>query len=531
MKKILNIRTLPVYLLVIILVILYAPSFKLNFSLLDDGLSLLNASYLKESVLNLNLMGIVDVVLEPEHGRVRPGYWLIQSLFVYLSMGNSFIMHFLRFLLLLITLFLTSKLLYKFEVDYASILFALFIFSFNIQNFENYYRLGPVEPYLILVLCLIYYLIFVKETWKKTDYILIAFISLLGGLIKENFFLTGLVLVPVFIINAIQKNKKENKKIAFSALAVILSGVIVFALKNTYPPGGVYASNYVVSLEKIAVNTISYLKLISFYQSPLFILAIFHLTYFIYRLTKNKISHISQKEKFYMVLWLQVLIQIVVLSPWNYVLNRYLSFLNINLALLYAFVTVDILTLIHKSKSVFLKNSYLVFGVILLALAAQPFTRSFFNIANQQLFAQVDSEISYKSVKALADNIPSGETVYVNYKKGDNNIEIYEETKWHLDLLHNRPDINFEYIDDSNLCTKANRYIFDRRSDRFLDSLSLVNKSNINIIANGEVVYEPINYGQVLKSFKDRHRYEAWEDEHIFDWRILIQKGGTCLSK
>ncbi len=134
------------------------------------------------------------------------------------------------------------------------------------------------------------------------------------------------------------------------------------------------------------------------------------------------------------------------------------------------------------------------------------------------------------SVSALNRHIPKGETVFVNFKENDNNIEVFLENGWHLEEFYKRHDIKFDYLKDDNLCTPGPRFIFDRTSDRFLDKAVFDNNSKFELIEKGEAVYEPVNYGVVVKSFFYGQKLEGWSTKYIFDWGIYKQKGGTCVK-
>ena len=272
--------------------------------------------------------------------------------------------------------------------------------------------------------------------------------------------------------------------------------------------------------------------MIQFAQTPVFEISVIYSVYAFYLFLKRGVKKADKIDLILFTLWLVFIIQLLALSPWTFVLNRYLAFVNINLILIYAMIVNGIYILItNKFKTIKKSGKYLLLIIIFVALLAKMSVRNFFNISNYQLYSETGSEISYQSVNGLAQYIPRNATVYVNYKKGDSNIEIYEEAKWHLKLFYNRNDINFEYLDDSNLCTKNPRYIFDRSSDRYLNENVFKQNKNISLVKSGESIYKPINYGVVMRSFIDRYRYSGWDVSYSFDWSIYYQKGGSCLEK
>src|SRR5690606_15059968 len=101
-----------------------------------------------------------------------------------------------------------------------------------------------------------------------------------------------------------------------------------------------------------------------------------------------------------------------------------------------------------------------------------------------------------------------------------------------LALMYGREDIQFEYLDESNLCSDdTTRYILDRRSERFISNEVLDTSIALSLIAAGEQFYKPLNYGEVRNSFLTGKKSEDWSTEHKFDWRIYEQKPNTCIDQ
>lgn len=534
-KSYLNFGNISLIALFLITLLLYLPSFSLHFSLLDDGLSVLNAKNFITAIADNDLDAVYSVFFEPVNGRVRPGYWLIQNIFVYLSFFNSYAFHILRYVLLLATIMVAGKLLKLLKVPSGFIFLGLFVFLFNIQNFENYYRLGPVEPYLVASIVATYYLLIQKKAGGIKIYFTLAILTLLTGLIKENYFLSGVTFIPFLVYSKLTGKKDLFNKSLVVILCSVISAVLVYLIKSGYPGGGVYASNYVLDSGKILRNLLSYVSMVRFYQSAIFDLSLLFFAYKLLTIFKNirlGLRKLNLSDLFLIVLWFQVIVQLTALSPWTFVLNRYLGFVNICLILIYSISAAQIYELLTlKLKNSKTLNIPVITAIAFTVIISQSMVRNLFAIANYQLYSKTDSEVSYGAVSDLAKYIPRGETVYVNYKKGDSNIEIFEETKWHLDLFYARGDINFAYLDSQNFCFETDRFIFDRRSDRRVSENQFKNGNGFQIITENKSIYSPINYGVVLKSFRDRYRYLSWSDNYEFDWRIVKQKGGTCVKE
>lgn len=185
--------------------------------------------------------------------------------------------------------------------------------------------------------------------------------------------------------------------------------------------------------------------------------------------------------------------------------------------------------ILSKAKTKLISNVQLK-NLILLALLPVMFVRNVFPIANFQEWQKTDNELTSDLLKSLSKNIPSNETVWVNYVKGDANIEIYLETSWHLDEFFDRPDIKFSYLDSEDLCAKDNdRYILDRSSERLV-SKDKIDSNKLTVVDSGSYSYDPVNYGQVVKSFIYGSKHQYWSTSYPFNWQILLQKKGNCIK-
>jgi len=208
---------------------------------------------------------------------------------------------------------------------------------------------------------------------------------------------------------------------------------------------------------------------------------------------------------------------------------------NIDLVIIYAITFTALVGRIYKllpERISRLGISQKVFELIVVFAFLLPFfIRNIFPIANFQLWQKVDSHISFTSVAALNKIVPPGETVYVNYKKGDSNLEIYLETGWHLEEFYNRKDIKFMYLTPTNLCSERDRYIFDRTSDRFLVAKEFSDKFKYELVSSDAIYYQPLNYEAIKKSFLYRQKLNDWNQNYLFDWAIYKQKHGTCIEE
>lgn len=516
-------------------VLTYLPSLNLRYLLLDDGLSVLISKKVWSYLGSWNFGELVDTILEPDVGRVRPAYWISQALLNLVGAYKPSIVHGLRVLLLILTNIVFFKFLKKLKVNELWIWLALFIYNFDSLIFENYYRLGPVEPFLALYYVVsLYTVFFSKNNW--TSHLLIIFVTFVGALTKESYF--SLFLPFLCLLFADMKysylDKGAKQRLKYFVLSLITFGLVVLAIKASYGNMGSYASQYEVTVERIVSSTVSYIKQLAHFHSPLIYLPLGYLLYLLANY-KHGLTHGNRfRLAIFFVFCLGVVTQIFVLLPWKYTLGRYLMLVNLQLAFTYAIVLQEIFNKTYKivaARNIKSKKRTqilkLAFVVILLPIFI---VRNVFPIANFQLWQKTDSEFTSELLASLATNIPIQETVYVNYIKGDANIEIFLETMWHLELFYKRGDIRLAYLDEDAACTGSDRFILDRRSDRFVSKSVLSSNQFVVEVDTGQKAYKPLNYGGVRDSFIRGYKLETWDAEYIFDWTLYKQKSGTCLD-
>lgn len=515
--------------------LIYVPSVFLPYTLIDDGHSALVATELAEGIENFDGRQIQQALFEPEVGRVRPGYWLMQSSVVGISAFNSHINHFWRLSLLVITCFLMVKLLRWLKVaDFWQAL-AVFFFITNAQNFENYYRLGPVEPYLgVLFMGSVYLIVSTRlETWKHVGWV--GILLALACFTKETFFLTagGLMLWA----GILYKGRTEKSAIHWQKLIVISGtmlavGTIVFLIKSSYPEIATYADNYKFSVESVKENAKNYLHQILQYQQPMLYVIVLGLLAFAYRYLFLKLQASLSVVGLLGFLIVMAIGHLLLLLPWGFVLGRYLLLVNICLVLLFAWSAQQLETMILQLSflPLSLKGyvTWLGYSLILLVTLVTFFTQNLFEIANFQLWQKHDAAFAQSMLNGLNTTIPQNSVVLANYIKGDANIEIFLEAGWHLRFFHDRKDIQFAYLDNESLCTQESRYILDRKSERFIPRESIASVSAI--VASDSAIYDPVNREVVIRSFIKGYKLTGWSNEYPFDWTIFKQEPHTCIQ-
>lgn len=515
--------------LTLLVILIYIPVVKLNFLLIDDGQIVQNSRNLIRYLTSGNLSGISNILLEGSEGRVRPAYWLVQMLVSQISFYVPGLMHIFRILVLLTSLILFVKVGLKLKIDIRWIFFALFLFSFNFQNFENFYRLGPTEIYLGLYFLIITNIL-LKAQKNKFDYFISFTATLLGCMTKETFFLTSFPLIYLLFNNNLKNFNLEKKFIYFTLIINGIFSFIVFSIRNSYGANLGYSQNYKFEFNSIVDNGINYFNQINHYQSPVLLLLFVGAIVWIYNNYKKVFSVDNKHSLMFAFFVLQAIINIAILLPWQFVLGRYLIIVNISIAFAVVIFIEQLWSILPKLIDFKYLNLNLAKNIFLLGLMPFIFIRNLFPIANFQEWQKTDSDLTTDLLKSLSRNIEPNRPVYVNYIKGDANIEIFLETKWHLEEFYNRGDIKFIYLDENNLCIKnESRYILDRSSDRFIQKNN-INLNNLELIDSGRYSYDPINYGEVLKSFNYLERSSNWGQSYPFEWNLYRQKPNTCIN-
>ncbi|MBP9759479.1 hypothetical protein KBD45_07345 [Candidatus Dojkabacteria bacterium] len=500
--------------------LIFFPSFNLKFLLIDDGQIVMNSRKVITAIRNQKADDLLKIVLEPNEGRVRPAYWISQAIVFSAGQYNVTALHVFRYLFLILTLLYLYLIMKRFNVDGHWIFVTSLLFVTNFQNFENFYRLGPTEVYLgIFYLIILYYLI--RKNTNIFDGILVFLATLLGVFTKESFFLIFLPLSFVLFLKNLNLSIKIKSLFLMAMLFVF--GISVFAIRSSYGEVQGYALHYVLNFGDLVSRLGQYLTQINHYQYPLLLISFVYLIYWLFKNYDRLFSKLELSEVFYLILWAEAVVQLVILLPWVFVLGRYLILVNISLSIVYA-ITLNMIWNEIKLKS---KYNFEIKILAVILLSAFFMVRNYFPVANYQLWQKTDSDLTNSLIKSLSA-LPNGSTVFVNYIKGDSNIEIFLETKWHLEEFYNRSDIKFVYIDESNLCTKDKRYVLDRTSDRFIKKDKL-NYKVLSKISDGSYIYSPLNYGAVLKSFVSRVKQDAWKNNYDFDWTIYEQSSKSCL--
>ena len=413
---------------------------RIYWMLIDDAYTILISEKISAALLKLDFQGLTQILFETQTGRFRPLYWILNWI-VYLVGGTSPSIHRLFHVALYsIICFVIFKAASKLTRSLNWALFCSSLFALSSLNLENWLRLGPVEPWLGLLLLLsIYFLVFTKYLKWSLFFMLLSFLT------KE----TAVALIPpIFILfigeKLILKQKSQIKRILISLIASITLSIFSVVIVSQIHGG--YSGNYSIEITDVIQRFTEYLSLSVRGFSPFFELSIF---IFLMSLIKQMFHRFKSKfsrSEFYGTVFIIAYISLVgIQAPWIYVLERYMLPANI-------FLCLFMVVYLHKLWVYILNHTRGKVAFILKVCVALYFI-NFMGAGALKLlnatFVQVSSTRNIQNVtKYVAKNTPLKGNVYMNMQKGDHTIEALYEMDWHLQLFNEREDIHLTYLDD-----------------------------------------------------------------------------------
>ncbi len=472
-----------------------------NFSLIDDGQSILYANYFKDCFQKTECSKLKSEIIERRFGRFRPLYWATQSLFLNTLGINAQLQHEARVYfvggLMLVLLIL---LMFQAKSNPVAIAFASAIFITSYTFSENIIRLGPIEPFQVITLGFFsfYYLSMplLSKKFGRGIYFFIFSIFLLAMiLIKE----TSVAIIPVALIHTlISRSKKKDfwlvGSVMFLGLIILVISIMV-AGKGTEVA---YSSNYSANPLTIIKNGIGYLQ--QFYWMLGFTLKFFIFGIIVLLGFGRFKNYIRDSQKTY---WFLIIIFFTgILAPWPYVLERYLLITIFSFSILLSIISTDLIALLRHVFKV-KGNIYraISFNIILVIVFSNIFFRgSYIDIVktlNYQSWFKSFTQFEADQVKAIS-LITFKDRLYINATDSLDDWEVTFEIPIHLHYFYNQ-DVAIPQI--SSLNEKG--YLFSRSS--FVSKYELdyleSNFGNNNLIASKTYIINQIDYLAFKKNF------------------------------
>lgn len=425
-----------IFLSIIVLLILF-PTVNIRFSWIDDGWNINVAKNIITNFYTLNISGLFNNLFEITSGRMRPVYWIFQTIMFLLGDNYSSIYYFIHNIIILAASVVIYLLINFFTKSKFGSFFGSLLYILIPLNAENWVRLGPQEPFMVLLILLSIYYIFVKKNIKVS-----IFIIILGFLSKE----TAISIAPAFAMYTFFlyiTKRKINLEIKYSII-LLLTSVIIVVLSLLVKKG--YSDYYVFDIQKILDNFWIYIDRVK--QSfPFYIL--FTTTYLIRNIRPivnfkfNKLIKVEIVQSFFL---LSFLFFILIQSPWVWILDRYLL---PAIAMGCIFVGIEINLIMFSIKKYTKLHSFVkvVFIIFLLIYSFYSYINLLQNVVRQK---HATNSV-YLLLNQISEISPKNSTVFFNSRFNESTYEPVIESKLHLELFFDREDIKLDYLENLNL--------------------------------------------------------------------------------
>lgn len=527
-----------IIILLIVILLVGLPSLSVDWLILDDGFSILKSQQISLAFKTFNFQELLNIIVERDLGRFRPAYWMYQWL-VYLIAGiNPVFQHLIHLVINALTVFLIYGIGRNFKLSGKAVLIGCLLFILSPFNFEHWYRLGPVEPRMVLWLALsLFFLTKVfkeiqeERSLKPYDLLLSIVFLLLVYLTKE----TAMAMLPFSAILIIgyrllngKKQKTEWRRTAFlyflaNVLFSLLSLLIVSAIKNQ----GSYSSNYSLNLSESFKVFIGYAKLI-INSYGLFSLI------FAFSFLLSLRQKLSTQKFMRFVFFAGSILFVAVILPWAIPMGRYLEPALLFLVLYLQFEAENFFKLGKKIQKQFRFKLDFAYVILLIAFGYFLF-RQGPGMLNQIIGNISDTRNTRALFTYIAANSPRNGKVFLNLKKNDATIELVYESQLHLTLFYNRPDLVVDYLNEENLANlKTGDTVFNAftRSDTYLflndqDLFSVKGLEKVKAIPNKYVTISSrlSFFKKVVPSLRRNHSLPSFDfieySEEKRDFRIF----------
>ncbi|TES85825.1 hypothetical protein E3J95_03545, partial [Candidatus Aerophobetes bacterium] len=345
-------------LLVLLVILVSLPSLLIPWSLIDDGESIRRSQEINRFLTSADYGGISLPIIEQDHGRFRPLYWLYLWVEYNLFGLTARYHHLGRILLFVVIVLLISGVAKQIAGStragiLAGLLFALFPFTV-----KNWHRLGPGESQLVLwqVASLYFlgraYLEAERHPERRPLFYLVLSIAILplSYFSKE----TSVMLVPVsglmlLVMGLSFKGRRYRpSKRVFLAyfMANLACGLASRGAAHLLTVRGGYTVHYQIEINRILSTARQYgILLFQGYHLILLMALVVFSIRLIYHLRKSGGLDRSLKWQIIMLFWF--IAALGVQLPWAFVVGRYLLpclvglsvFMGVELAHLLSFLS------------------------------------------------------------------------------------------------------------------------------------------------------------------------------------------------
>lgn len=416
----------------------FIPALKMEFWWVDDGWDIMMTQKITNSIIHLEPSGLGIIFNEPG-GRFRIVYWFYQTLEYWIG-GLNPTLHFLvHYLVILISVLLIFQIVHKLSKSNVASFIASILYVLSPINTENIFRLGPQEPLLGLLMLTSLYFLINKKILTSVLFLLLATLS------KENGFILWIPIFLFYLGKLVLFKKRDRSLGKYCLWGIIFS---IPPILNILLRRGGYSGFYTFSINHIITNFKSYISLVNTAFSPFFVVLsaayiVRIVIFFKFDRFKKSRSNLLTQLIFFILFIMFVLVQ----SPWEFVLNRYMMPATVGLVLFLGMEIAGILETLKALKFKFMSPFLIIFGIYII-------TFIWVNMAHTYLSGQLSAHETrfIKSLNQnLASEVPYNGVVLLNFLNGDSTMELVDEIKIHLRLFYSRPDIKVSYLDLGNL--------------------------------------------------------------------------------
>lgn len=429
----------------------------INWSMVDDGKSAEISQHLTNSINNLDISGFINNLLEPEYGRFRPLYWIyLWSTFIFF--GSSAFLHHLFHLFLFV---LSSFVIYKistelFEEKFVGIIAGL-MFAVDSFSIENWYRLGPQEPMVLIFLLLSFVLYRKFENVRNLKLLVLSDILIIVAFLFKE---TVIAYIGVLLFIAIagyltEKNRNLVKiKIINSLLMIIVMLGIRFFATSIYPTSG-YASLYMFDIGTIVANFKLFMNMIFRGYSPLMLIL---LASFLIRvvtlIVKKGFTFTIKKYYWNLFFFVWFICFLLIQTPWSFAFGRYLQVAFVGLFIFMAAEFSSLLANINwllventkKLKRLDLFVALLISKIFLFLLFTVIIVYHLVVDMNYIVWVKGVSDFDGSMMSNVLTYAKNHRKVFLNADYRDGPLEIYYGIGWHIKYIYKIDNFNFDYV-------------------------------------------------------------------------------------
>lgn len=427
---------LPVVFLVILyflyVTIVFKPFSFNNFSLIDDGQTILYSDKLI-SCIKGDCSGAEEVLVEKEFGRFRPMYWILQTIQYVIFGLNAQIYHVFRIYILGIILSILVYLnLKKYHVIPIISIFASAVFFLNFSFTENIIRLGPTEPYVLIIIGIIS-LILAKSKITYKDTVVITVLMAIAQLIKEISFVFLLPISYLLFINGGKEKVKQILLISFITIFLLIAGRVI-----ARPDASSIAYSSFYEIGNFLDNLKGQYSALSQSLSPFLKISLLLLAVGIFIRQIRKYMNI----KFLIFWFLSSFAFFFILVPWSFVLERYLLLVVFSFSVILGLLMDSYIKGINTiSKNRYHKIALITFAFFVVShLFSSYFGLQYPKNLNYTSWYRTFTQFEHDQVEAIAIEIERGNKVYINAVDHIDNWEVLFEIPLHLSYLRNISD-------------------------------------------------------------------------------------------